>query len=333
MPHPYRCLWFLWLLALPQRLPAAESRTPAASAPAPTQPQGFDWLAIFLPKSLQANPELELTVITEMSDAGKKLPPVSRDHPAYYVAHSMGYQQHGDVSGGEKTLKAEEIGRLLESSLKTGGYLPAEAAHQPPSLAIIYMWGTHNTLEEGDPDNSVHSYEEIARNFLDRAALVGGEKLARELRQLLKETADFDTAANAQLASGGQPPISPELQRFANPVNLYKLRGPKNENLLTQSANDVYYVVASAYDYRTVASKDKVLLWRTRMTVASAGLSQLQSLPELVRSAGPYFGKEMTEPELLNKRSLREGNVEVGTPTVVDSPAPLSPAKPDRGPK
>ena len=139
------------------------------------------------------------------------------------------------------------------------------------------------------------------------------------------ETADFNTAASAQLATGGEPPIPAGVLQFANPVNLFKLRAPKNENLLTQAANDVYYVVASAYDYRTVAGKDKVLLWRTRMTVASTGLSQLQSLPELVRSAGPYFGKEMTEPELMNRHSVREGTVQVGTATVVDSPPPAAP--------
>jgi hypothetical protein len=41
-----------------------------------------------------------------------------------------------------------------------------------------------------------------------------------------------------------------------------------------------------------------------------------------VLSAGPFFGKDMPEPETLSKRSMREGNVEIGTPTVVEPAAP-----------
>jgi hypothetical protein len=43
----------------------------------------------------------------------------------------------------------------------------------------------------------------------------------------------------------------------------------------------------------------------------------------VVLSAAPFFGKDMAEPEILSKRAMREGKVEVGTPTVVEpAPAP-----------
>ncbi|MEO5959096.1 MAG: hypothetical protein ABIZ49_03085, partial [Opitutaceae bacterium] len=65
-----------------------------------------------------------------------------------------------------------------------------------------------------------------------------------------------------------------------------------------------------------------ILLWRTRMTVAAQGVSQEQTLPTLVLSAAPYFGREMSSAEILSKRTIREGNVEIGTPTVVEPRAP-----------
>jgi hypothetical protein len=117
---------------------------------------------------------------------------------------------------------------------------------------------------------------------------------------------------------GGNPVITPELLEFTNPVNLFKRSDPKNEFLVDQAASNVYYVVASAYDYKAMLAKQRVLLWRTRMTVASAGISQDQGLPTLVLTAAPYFGKEMAEPEIINKRAVRDGSVEVGTPTVVE---------------
>jgi hypothetical protein len=97
--------------------------------------------------------------------------------------------------------------------------------------------------------------------------------------------------------------------------------------LLEQTANDIYYVVASAYDYRSASTNKRVLLWRTRMTVAAEGVSQVQTLPALVLAASPYFGKDMAEPELLTKRPVPEGSVEIGTPVVVPSSGDVGAAK------
>lgn len=275
---------------------------------------------------MQKNPTLEITVITETTEAGKKLPPVSVDRPVYYQAHSLGYKTLGDPSAGEKPVDAGELERVLFRSLATNGYQPAKSSGPPPSIVIIYYWGVHSVLNEGDPDNPSLPVEVVRRNILDRAALVGGAKFAKELHVLMQEADDYATAASAQLATDGRPPISPGLVAFANPVNLFKLRNAKNELLLNQIAGDLYYLVASAYDYQSVAANNKVLLWRTRMTVSARGVSQRQAMPAMILGAGPFFGREMKEPEIVSKRAVPEGSVEIGTPTVV-SPPPSAPSK------
>ena len=78
-------------------------------------------------------------------------------------------------------------------------------------------------------------------------------------------------------------------------------------------------MVASAYEYASIATHVKKLLWRTRMTVASQGVSQEQTLPTLIGSAAPFFGREMAETEIINRRVMPEGHVEIGTPVVVPS--------------
>ncbi len=103
-----------------------------------------------------------------------------------------------------------------------------------------------------------------------------------------------------------------------NPVEQFKKRTTKNEALVTQSASDIYYVVASAYDHAAMADKRRVLLWRTRMTVAAAGVSPQQTLPTLVQTAAPYFGRPMAEPEMIYKRALKDGQVEIGPATVIE---------------
>lgn len=311
------------LLLLPMLAPAAETGSAApAPAPAPAKkPSSSPWVFSLLPKSLQKNPRLELTVITEMTDAGKKRQAVSPQQPAYVELFTNGPRHLGHSAGNERTMKQDEVERLLLRSLATNGYLPAQLPAQPPTLLILYAWGSHALLTEGDAENPSLSPEHVARNLLDRAAMVGGEKFARQLLDLFQQADAMSIAASAPPPPGGEAVITPATFEFANPVAQFKRRDPKNEFLVDQAASDVYYVVASAYDYKSVVENRRILLWRTRMTVASRGVSPEQSLPTLVLSAAPYFGRAMNEPEILTKRSMREGAVEVGTPTVVDPPA------------
>lgn len=318
-------------------LPVAFAQLPATppppvpAAPAavtvPKKPAKSEWVFSILPKSFQKNPYVELTVITEMTELGKKQPPASTTAPVYYALQSSGFHQLGHAPGGEHTLKQEEVERLLTRSLATSGFLPAQLPAHPPTLIVLYTWGSHNMLVEGDPDNPALSAEQIARNLLDRAALVGGVKFSQQMLKLFQEADDLATLNRVPPPdpTGAVPPIAPILgdaqMDFLNPINRFKQADPKNEFLFEQFTNDVYYVVASAYDYASVAAKTKRLYWRTRMTVAAQGVSQEQTLPTLIASAAPYFGKDMTEAETLTKRTVPEGQVEIGTPTVVEMPA------------
>jgi hypothetical protein len=309
----------------------AENHLPVGIPAKPAAPAQSQWVFSLLPKSLQKNPSLELTVITEVTDEGKKLPPVSPDHPAYYLPQSAGYVQVGDTYGNEKTVPADELERLLKKSLAANGYLPANPPAQPPSLAVIYYWGAHNLLNN---DIGSLSADQVARNILDRAALVGGEKFAKELATLFERldalvksspSGSIDSSDSSGDPSGTAPTIAPGLTTFNNPVNLFKMRSLKNEFLLDQASDDCYYVVASAYDYAAFTHQQRKLLWRTRMTVNSKGVSQVQSLPTLISSAAPYFGRDMAESEILSKR-VKEGEITIGTPTVIEMPTD-APAK------
>lgn len=303
-------------------VPAA---APANQVTPARKPEKNEWVFSILPKSLQKNPRLEMTVITEMTEEGKKRPPVSPDKPAYFEAFSSGFHQLGNAPANEKTLTAADIERVLVRALATNGYLPARPP-QRPSLMVFYTWGSHSRLDELDEENPALGAQQVARNILDRAALVGGDKFAKKLLEMFLEADAQNTAANVPVPPGGEPVITQEQLDFMNPINQFRRADPKNDFLVDQTANDVYYVVASAYDYQSVAQNKRVLLWRTRMTVAAQGVSQDQTLPTLVASAAPYFGKDMPEPETLNRRVMREGSVEIGTPTVVESDV-ASPAK------
>ena len=249
-----------------------------------------------LPKSFAKNPVLDFTVITEMTAAGKKLPLVTPDAPAYYTAFSAGFRQIGDTYYGEKTLTPDSVEKILAKFLATNGYHPADAAH-PPGVLIIYSWGSHNR------ESQTVSSTEIESNLLDSAALVGGDVFAQKMQKMIQET---DEMAGP-----------PELVAFANPLNLYRDSGPKHNFMLDQATGDMYFVVASAYDYQSAASNQRILLWRSRMTVSSEGVNQEETLPKLILTAAPYFGRDMTEPDVFAERR-HEGQVDVGPLRVMD---------------
>jgi hypothetical protein len=320
--------WIASLSLVSATLALAETPPVKSPSDAPSH-----WNFEFLPRAFQKNPPLDMTVITEVTDLGKKLPPVSPQAPAYYTAYSSGYHSTGDNSPG-KALPASEVEGVLQHALATSGYLPATAQH-PATLAVFYFWGAHTVY---DQDNPALSDEQWTKNILERAALAGGEKFAAELDRAIQQSDALSAANSSRLGGGssddgdstgnlGAAAAVAQMNAVMNPVRLLAQRSAKNQFLVDQASADCYYVVASAYDYSSVAAHVKKLLWRTRMTVNATGVSQLQSMPALIAAAGPYFGRDMAESEVMTKRATREGQVEVGTPTVVELSTDVPPAK------
>lgn len=313
-PHPHRSFSArprFWRAGLSVLLPAvALAVSPAPTSPAAkgSEPDSFVWSEL-LPTAWQENPRLHFTVTTELSEEGKKLPEVTPEHPAFFQLRVSGYREVGDTPAGEKTLKAEEIEPTLLRALATSGYQPAKP-DRPPSLLVVYRWGTHNMIDSDhlDPNQKV-------RNILDRALLVGGEKFAGDLEAAYREAATF-----APISKN----LPAEVREFTDPISLLKMRDQKTRFLVERSTDDIYFIVASAYDYNSFTERRLVLLWRTRVTVTSQGVTQAQTLPTMIATAGPFFGKETDGAEIIGRHTIPRGRVEIGTPTVVkpaDTPA------------
>lgn len=289
----------------------------------PTEP---GWKLDLLPKAFQKNPRLDLTVITEFTAEGKKLPTVDAQHPAHYLAQSGGYRRTIGAPGNELTLPPDTIDAFIRRSLATRGYYPASGT-AAATLVMVYSWGVHGRPAQ----DGVVSGDQLAANLLDRAALVGGEKFKQEFTALLADaSAQADSATNSatqrMTVDGAAVPsvLGADQVEFMSPINRFRESSAKNEFLLEQVGGEVYYVVISCYDYAALAQNRRVLLWRTRMTVSSSGVSQIESLPTLIRVAAPYLGREMTEPATLTPRALQEGRVDLG-PLIIEDDAVESP--------
>jgi hypothetical protein len=243
-----------------------------------------------LPKAFTKNPDLEMTVNTQVTPYGKGLPEASPEHPVYYIGHDSGYQQRGETIG-EHPPPPSELQRHLIIALKNRGYLAADAAH-PPSLVLFFYWGSHNTM---DRETAGMFPEQQARQELERAMLVGGAAYRQK------------EADRMTLGPGPADHLG------------------KEEYLTYQTQHDLYYALVSAYDFAALLKKERKLAWRTSMTVNASGVSMTETLPVLMASSAFYFGRETTEP-IAVMRDLHRGTVRLGPLRILENGVGAVPA-------
>lgn len=283
----------------------------AADSSAPVDRVGRDgqWTFSLLPKAFSREPQLDITVMSEQTTAGQMGRQASPENPVYYQAYDGGFQERGETEG-VKPVAPATLDRAMTTALAHNGFLPAKSPEHPPSVLVIYHSGSYASP---DPQYVRRFPNEAARQLMERAALIGSQN-----------------QMYLALTDGGWS------KSFLS--SDYKF-----SYLQDQASEGLYYAVASAYDYRAAAHGQHVLLWRTKLTVSSNGVSMRESMPTLIATAAPFFGKNMPEPAIAQPKVTRWG-VLIGEPKVIETdislPAPASstpaakpskPAPPDHG--
>jgi hypothetical protein len=275
-----------------------------------------------LPRSLQKNPLVDQTVVTELTAEGRKFPPPSAANPAYYVIQSAGFHGEGHAPQERHLPTAKDLAATLQRALAVNGYFPATAEH-PPTLLIIFFWGASSALEQGSGDENDPGFTDVRhRNLLSRARLVGGTRFAEELREVLKRQ-DQENENNRML-----PPEVLTVAINAGPLMRFVTRDRKTAQLW-EACRDCYYVVVSAYDHAAALQGQRHLLWRTSMTLDAQGVAMSDTLPGLILSAARYFGIDMPEAATIARR-VKDANVRLGPLEVegyLERPAPPPPDK------
>src|SRR5579885_443792 len=188
----------------------------AGNAAADDDPSDHFKLQDFLPRSFQKSPHINLTVITEFTAEGEKISPATPGKPVYYIGGDGGLTEAGNAIGGERPQPVPVLRAAMIKALAANGYLPADAAH-PPGLFIFYRWGSFNHVNSFVP-GGMNEFQRL--NLLERAALVGGTTFGLDVAR----------AMNAGM-----------LEQFRH-------KDPKTNQLLDQAFEDLYFVIASAYD-------------------------------------------------------------------------------------
>jgi hypothetical protein len=337
-------------------LACAQPGTPVRAADhsdAPAAGRSSRFTFSLLPKSLQRRPTLDFHVITELTDKGRKLTPPTSAKPVYYVAQPGQFTQLGNnITAGETPPNLERLTRAMETALVSGDYLKASPTTPLPAIYVVFSYGSfarfsmdlydqqddQKLADLADPTDPgalisgpmfrsddrdidallpiVLAHKMERDDVLRRAGLIGGEKFSRDLAKVLAEEEANRSGGEALRTLGfdGIDATTP-LRRFMN----------ANENLMMlveDSFSGCYFVIASAYDYTAIKKGQRVLLWRTKMTVNSSGINMTESLPTLVQAAGPYLGREMADAVTLTRRILGN-NVDIGEMRVIETNVPL----------
>lgn len=288
----------VWLFAL-----AGSAFAASPPAPRPT----VEWL----PRSFVKNPVLDVTVITEAAPAGRELAAPTADAPAYYFHHAAGYRETGHGYAGLSKPPVADVERAVRQSLAGAHFRPADAAHAP-TLVLISHWGTYNRLDPDFPDVS-------NRELLTRLALIGGVRLADELRGVIQREEAF-RGPGAGVALNSTSLLS-EFHRFSE-------RDALTRRIVDQARADSYGLVLSAYDYAALARGERRLLWRTKVSTDSSGLNFSETIPALAAAGREFFGRPMETPSTLTRNLRSRERIEYGELTEVGetaaAPAPAN---------
>jgi hypothetical protein len=297
----------------------------------------------FLPTAWQKRPTVRFNVITEMTPEGRRRRVPTPEQPMYYHSPEPKFVQAGWlVSAGERPPPIAELLPAMQKALSENGYLPMpEPPPGLPDVLVVFTFGSHGTDPTAGTESDAVNAAELAplvlsdpgtfRDVVERATFVAGEKFARELKRALDEEVR-NMRFNQSFArnAGDLPPPAPVSPDSASPLNIFMQGGTGGSyaHFTELAFRTCYYVMASAYDFQGVAKKQRILLWQTRMAVEAQGVSMREILKPLLINTGGYIGRETPEAVILKKQIDREGQVKVGTATVVEDPKPANPPDP-----
>jgi hypothetical protein len=257
-----------------------------------------------LPWRALAEATWEINVVGDMYEDGRKVIRPTPEKPAYYFPIVTGFTEMGATQAGDPAPPRKQVVHDLATALAAEGYLvtsqvdvpapanpgdrtgksaPAtvKAFAPPPSLILVFHWG--------------------ALRAVTLPSALGADVQA--------------ATAPPEVVNKGQMIGLMAGKNFDSTVDF----GDKTEKILQGIQNDRYFVMVSAYDFDAYNQQHKkVLLWVAKMSVPSAGNTMSAVMPALIKSGGPFFGRETTGPKTMDVPVLPDGKVEIGTPTVVE---------------
>ncbi|HWA08774.1 MAG TPA: hypothetical protein VG838_04820 [Opitutaceae bacterium] len=216
-----------------------------------------------------------------------------------------------------------QIAQTLGENMVRQNYFPTKD-QKNADLLIAVHWGVTTTYENPNRQMDLDRLNDamatdIAKgpNNMDHSE-VNSELAIADLEQGTKE---YYIKENSRLLG-----FDRQIAKEADPSTA---SGTTNSSFMSSGELDLrqlldeerFFVILMAYDYHTMKKGTKpTLLWSTRFSVRAASNRFTVVLPEMSKAAADYFGRNMDGLKF-EAPGLKQGQVDVGTPTVVKTPA------------
>ncbi len=247
---------------------------------------------------------LDVYTVTDTTESGRACPAPTPQQPQYYRAVSLGHRDIGAAIAGDPTLPEDVAVQIIARELAKLGYLPASEKTPPPTLVLVFAWGTLNadirpSMTRGFPSAQTNR-QQIVR-------FLGGEKLG-----ITKDN-----------YNGSLMPSSFSMRLMDHEARDFYAAG-----------TDSYYIaVVTAYDLAAMERNPTVSLdhlWITRIACPTNGVTLPDVLPAMLAIAGPHLGRETPRPVRTVTPFGRQGTVSYGELQVVEYLGNSSPEVRDR---
>ena len=237
----------------------------------------------------------------DKTDAGRRVAPPTPDHPAYYHSITIGFREIGTPLAHFQGLPPPppEIERLLTAALVRQNYLEANRRH-PASLALVFRWGSLVPV-------SGQFTKMDCSKFPPRPVTVSSITNQNEI---------------LTYAIGEAWPALARSTDFSGfPDRVYDSASQEIFSSIREGMNGGdegarYFLLVSALDDAALQAHQSILLWRAHVSAECWGHSLTETLPALVASSAPFFGRETAKPVILSTALVPNGEVIVGTPVL-----------------
>jgi hypothetical protein len=236
----------------------------------------------------------EVNIYSFLTPAGAKLIPPTAEHPALCLIVNGGYHEEGATTAGEKPPAPDKVDALVKKALVAAHYLDIEDQKNPKELDyIIVYYCGYMNPEIEEPDDATDN-SSLNFNGSMMIALVAGDSMNR----MMPGTMPWQEAMQA-------------------------------------AEEERYFVFISAYSPAAYFknNRERKLLWRAQMSLASTGTTIDKSIAVLANSSVAYLGRPTSEPKHVIENMDRPSQVIIGTPETKEYLPGTDSAKPDNTPQ
>lgn len=217
------------------------------------------------------------------------------------------------------------VAQAVATPLGRVNFVPSRNAKETDLLILVFWGATSGTRNNRDPGGAISQAGSAGSAYAMAQDTDRGSTASQPSAATAAAEIAYNDAVTAMLVDGAQrDKIDSENARilgYTEVLDRAKFAAHMSfaQDIMSDVANNRYYVVLHAYDFKTAVKEKKLKpLWTARISMDENGNNFGRSLDHMLRSAAPYFGQDS---DGLHREANREGRVEIGPAKVVEMPA------------